>query len=177
VGFRAPELLSEEAKYSNKVDIWALACILYQLCTNKPLFLHDFAVHEFVHSNGLNLSKADIPNTSRAHFTACLQEMLVRNPQSRPSASLLKSIFDLYFIISDPIYSEIPSSSTSYVYWRHLVSNTAVRGPEDIAKLVVDWFLSQGGKAVDAVEPLLKAPVDRFYQLTYLQNSFWCGTL
>jgi serine/threonine protein kinase len=54
-GFRAPEPLSEEPRYSIKVDIWALGCILFQLCTNTPLFSNDFAVRDFENSNKFNL--------------------------------------------------------------------------------------------------------------------------
>lgn len=35
-GYRAPELLREEhATFNNKVDIWAMGCILYQIIENE----------------------------------------------------------------------------------------------------------------------------------------------
>jgi Protein kinase domain/Ankyrin repeats (3 copies) len=158
-GFLAPEVLSEEPNYSTKVDIWALACILYQLCSTKPLFSNDFAVFGFENSK-LDLSNANIPDVSRTHVFACLQEMLMRDPHSRPSASSLKSLFNLYYVISDPIFSEIPIASLSYSDWKGLVSNIPGE-PEDVIKLVVDWILSKDGKAAGAAEPLLKAPVEK----------------
>jgi ankyrin repeat protein/serine/threonine protein kinase len=160
-GFRAPELLSEDPKYSNKVDIWALACILYQLCTNTSLFPNDFAVHEFNNSKNLDLqSKVQTSDASQTHISACLQEMLMKDPQSRPSASSLKPLFNLYCVISDPIFSEIPSLSLPYSEWKGLVSASA-GNPEDITKIIVDWILSKEGRVANAIEPLLRAPVDK----------------
>src|SRR5947207_315012 len=40
----APELLAEIAQYTNKVDIWALGCILYELVCGKRAFAGDWAV-------------------------------------------------------------------------------------------------------------------------------------
>lgn len=34
----APELIGELKPYNNKVDIWALACLWYQLITKRDLF-------------------------------------------------------------------------------------------------------------------------------------------
>ena len=38
----APEILKWE-KYSNKVDIWALGCIIYELCTLNICFESEYA--------------------------------------------------------------------------------------------------------------------------------------
>src|SRR5271167_2017073 len=42
-GYRAPEL-GISNKFSNKVDIWSMGCLLYELATGKQAFLTDFAV-------------------------------------------------------------------------------------------------------------------------------------
>lgn len=52
-GYRAPEFLESDEKpgsYNNKVDIWAVGCILYELTTRKRAFKTDFAVHSYVTS-------------------------------------------------------------------------------------------------------------------------------
>lgn len=36
--YRAPELLSQQKHYSEKIDIWALGCIIAELLTGKPIF-------------------------------------------------------------------------------------------------------------------------------------------
>jgi serine/threonine protein kinase len=46
-GYRAPELLNEEKyTYNDKVDIWAMGCILYELVVGKKLFPSDLTVLE-----------------------------------------------------------------------------------------------------------------------------------
>ena len=39
--YSAPEMIKENSKYSNKVDIWSLGCIIYELCTLKMCFGED----------------------------------------------------------------------------------------------------------------------------------------
>ena len=51
--YRAPEVLKENAKYNNKVDIWAFGCILYELSTGQKLFPNDWAVMEYVTKGAL----------------------------------------------------------------------------------------------------------------------------
>ena len=41
VCYRAPEILAEHERiYNNKVDIWALGCILYELAVHTSRFPH-----------------------------------------------------------------------------------------------------------------------------------------
>lgn len=42
--YRAPELLQDEAVYTNKVDIWALGCILHELATSRLPFSSNWDV-------------------------------------------------------------------------------------------------------------------------------------
>ncbi|CDW91750.1 mitogen-activated protein [Stylonychia lemnae] len=43
--YRAPELLVGDGNYDNKVDIWALGCIMAELITAVPLFPGDSDIH------------------------------------------------------------------------------------------------------------------------------------
>src|SRR5579859_2571241 len=45
-GYRAPELIIG-ARYTNKVDIWSLGSILYQLIFSRKLFLDDLEVRDY----------------------------------------------------------------------------------------------------------------------------------
>ena len=45
--YRAPELLSAKPLYSNRVDIWALGCILYELAFDRKAFHDDWNVREY----------------------------------------------------------------------------------------------------------------------------------
>jgi serine/threonine protein kinase len=50
VGYRAPEPIQYHGfpnKYTNKVDIWALGCILYELVLGKQAFRDDLTVIEY----------------------------------------------------------------------------------------------------------------------------------
>lgn len=43
--YRAPELLKEQPKCNNKVDIWAFGCIVYELIAQQMAFRDDFETH------------------------------------------------------------------------------------------------------------------------------------
>jgi len=49
-GYRAPELLGSKAVYNQKVDIWSMGCILYELAVCQKLFDDDFHVHSLLWS-------------------------------------------------------------------------------------------------------------------------------
>ena len=36
--YRPPECLLTEGRYGYKMDLWAAGCVMYELCTLKPLF-------------------------------------------------------------------------------------------------------------------------------------------
>src|SRR5277367_5178133 len=48
-GYRAPELVNNHT-YTNKTDIWALGCILYELGSGQMLFSSDFSVSDHFRS-------------------------------------------------------------------------------------------------------------------------------
>jgi hypothetical protein len=45
--YRAPELLGYHPTVTNKVDIWGLGCVLYQLATSKVAFYDDWEVKSY----------------------------------------------------------------------------------------------------------------------------------
>jgi serine/threonine protein kinase len=49
--YRAPELIKEESKYNNKVDIWAFGCVAFELATGTRAFASDFSVREYAVSD------------------------------------------------------------------------------------------------------------------------------
>jgi serine/threonine protein kinase len=40
VNYMSPEMINEEADYTNKIDVWAYGCVVYELITLEKLF-HD----------------------------------------------------------------------------------------------------------------------------------------
>lgn len=81
-GYRAPELLSEDPKFSNKVDIWAMGCILYELVVRKKAFAGDQIFREFSFPpSTLRDSNSMFPETFLMHISGSICEMLVSNNQ------------------------------------------------------------------------------------------------
>ena len=63
--YRAPELIADEkASYTNKVDIWAIGCILYELAFGKKAFADDFAVRQYSLQWSASAKKMALPSTS-----------------------------------------------------------------------------------------------------------------
>ena len=63
--YRAPELLAPKAAYTNKVDIWALGCITYELMNAIRAFHDDWAVMRYMSdSSTLALDFKQLPSNS-----------------------------------------------------------------------------------------------------------------
>jgi len=99
-GYRAPELLDSEgnpATYNNKVDLWAMGCIFYELATSIRPFKSDWDVlnHRFSKRNMEVVldDSFDITGSITA-ITEHIVEMLQIDPSDRPSASFLSEKFD-----------------------------------------------------------------------------------
>jgi serine/threonine protein kinase len=99
--FRAPELLHEDAKFNNKIDIWAMGCILYEIIFRKKAFSNDFAVLSYAH--GLpGLGDLQIPDPPNLPFDwlsieTILRQTLAVDPKARPSAQQLVQRFKSSF--------------------------------------------------------------------------------
>jgi NIMA (never in mitosis gene a)-related kinase 8 len=98
--YRSPELI-DDLKYTNKVDIWAIGCILYELIFMKKAFSGDAAVlRYFDHfkSTGalipLPFENNTIPDEARKVFlTKVILEMLNIDDSRRPSSEKLYTKF------------------------------------------------------------------------------------
>lgn len=118
--YRPPELFGKEADYDFKIDIWSIACIIYEIITKKILFKgsNELAIirnilnripvtEEDLDIVGLNNIKLESCNTENywklpvlydiidmqnnyiedlENLKIVLQNMLVLNPDKRPSA-------------------------------------------------------------------------------------------
>lgn len=92
-GYRAPELMSDSGKrYTNKVDIWAMGCILFELATGNRAFNDDWAVFRYQSSRkfeGITLFDTVDPLPVTNHIV----NMLKIKPSARPSAPALSQDF------------------------------------------------------------------------------------
>jgi Protein kinase domain/Ankyrin repeats (many copies)/Ankyrin repeat len=86
--YTAPELMSENPRYNNKIDIWGMGCVLYELAVGKAAFANSFARFQYI--NARKKFKVDLNGIYGkqygAHITRNIISMLRLEPSSRPSA-------------------------------------------------------------------------------------------
>jgi len=93
--YRAPELLDQIPVFSNKVDIFALGCILFELVTwGRKAFTSDWQVHEYKNRDQLHLSFHGIDSDCwKSKFENEVYGMLAVDRTDRPSALTLQRRF------------------------------------------------------------------------------------
>ena len=92
--YRAPELLEEEAAFTNKVDIWSLGCILHELTTLRSAFHEDWKVQQYAMST--SPLPIHVPFSSalvQHHVSENIRELLHRDPSKRPRAATVCRLF------------------------------------------------------------------------------------
>ena len=94
--YRAPELVREHGPgtFNNKVDIWALGCIIFEIVFRKKAFSSDFAVYQYAGTNGECFK---IPDTTAMSIDLTLvseviKDLLAIDPSDRPSAQALVKV-------------------------------------------------------------------------------------
>jgi serine/threonine protein kinase len=85
--YRAPELLRENATFTNKLDIWNLGCVLFELIHHHPLFTSDWAVQQYDRSseNLRNFVSLAFKLDYQTPVGDLISELLDRYAKSRPS--------------------------------------------------------------------------------------------
>ncbi|XP_038979206.1 probable serine/threonine-protein kinase DDB_G0276461 isoform X3 [Phoenix dactylifera] len=93
--YRAPEMwdLYRREVISEKVDIWALGCLLYRICYFKSAFDGESKLQIL---NG-NYRIPDSPKFS-ASVTSLIKDMLEASPDARPNITQARSLLDCPFI-------------------------------------------------------------------------------
>lgn len=87
--YMAPELVNNQ-RYTNKVDIWSLGCILYELCTFVPAF--NGTELKNIMSKIVSKSLIRIPKSYTNNLQDLITRMLIRDPSLRPTAVQLLSM-------------------------------------------------------------------------------------
>ena len=96
--YRAPELLSEQSGYNNKVDIWALGCILCELITRKKTFSGDYPVLQYALASKDELSRLLDVQTEEVRMimeALFIANLLYLDPRKRPSAKHLQRLYEI----------------------------------------------------------------------------------
>jgi tetratricopeptide (TPR) repeat protein len=157
-GYRAPELLDNK-EFTNKVDIWALGCVLCELVTAEPAFTDDLAVRSNDTSR-VQILVPNLPETPSAHLIKLLHEMLQREPQKRPRIKELRRLYESYWVILRPSIArsvEDIRAIPEYSEWKKLVAES--RDENDLLSRLADSYKSPEND--DAVISILKALVRR----------------
>lgn len=90
--YLSPEQL-KEGIFTEKTDIWALGCLLYQMATLKPPFYGDNQMQ--VALNIKNGKLEPIPNQYSKELWRVIRWCLSRNPSDRPDSSDLTHVPEL----------------------------------------------------------------------------------
>ncbi|XP_045885628.1 NIMA-related kinase 12 [Micropterus dolomieu] len=86
--YLSPELC-QDVPYSSKCDIWALGCLLYEICALRPPFAATNLLSLFY-----KITKGEydpVDNVYSDNISSLIQRMLHLNPESRPSAACILS--------------------------------------------------------------------------------------
>jgi hypothetical protein len=82
--YLSPELVKQKP-YDYKIDVWAMGCILYQMCTGKAPFTGENLIslgYSIVHNQ-----PPSVPSMYSTELSDYIVKLLEKNPTKRPSAS------------------------------------------------------------------------------------------
>ncbi|XP_044755389.1 serine/threonine-protein kinase Nek8-like [Coccinella septempunctata] len=91
--YLAPELC-EEKPYDNKVDIWSLGCILYELCMREKMFEGSLSCVVKSITRGV-IKKVDIL-TYGSQIQEIIKSTMKLNPEERPDTKTLMCYPDIF---------------------------------------------------------------------------------
>jgi serine/threonine protein kinase len=111
--YRAPELV-RNGQFNNKVDIWAVGCILYEIVTHRKAFATDNAVYDYSAQHSFTGAKLTLPLDLEIYqdekfedsIGELIYKMLKIDPSIRPSAVDLMCSLRLAFKSEDISESE-----------------------------------------------------------------------
>lgn len=124
--YRAPELICEKPVCTNKADIWALGCILYELAAGKKAFVGDWKVYEYSITRELpQITDPTWPDNIQSHLSQNVQKLLAVDWRQRPPASIARVVFYTYERFLESGFAQgLPNhgqSFPSYLDWKRLV--------------------------------------------------------
>jgi serine/threonine protein kinase len=92
-------LIKDDSRYNNKVDIFALGCILYELICGKKAFSTDFDIQQWSFRNEEKVlpEQAYSQDVSMDTIRNLIARTLLRNPRDRPSSRVVCDILRAFF--------------------------------------------------------------------------------
>lgn len=100
--YRAPELVQfDKHTYTNKVDIWAMGCILHELVLGEKAFVNDLATFQYVSRHissrenlPISIDPEKFPDPDRVSFlSGMINDMFEIDPLKRPEADHIYKSF------------------------------------------------------------------------------------
>ncbi|ORY87513.1 kinase-like domain-containing protein [Leucosporidium creatinivorum] len=88
--YMSPELINGQP-YDVKSDIWALGCLIYELCAGHPPF-HEARTQPELAVMIRESKIPDLPKPYTAHLGQVVRAMLKQNPKHRPNTSQIKAL-------------------------------------------------------------------------------------
>ncbi|GAA5846101.1 hypothetical protein JCM3766R1_001366 [Sporobolomyces carnicolor] len=88
--YMSPELINGQP-YDVKSDIWALGCLIYELCAGHPPF-HEARTQPELAVMIREGKIPDLPKPYTAHLGQVVRAMLKQNPKHRPNTSQIKAL-------------------------------------------------------------------------------------
>nr|XP_002121569.2 serine/threonine-protein kinase Nek3-like [Ciona intestinalis] len=134
--YLSPELC-QDIPYSFKSDIWALGCLLFEMCALAPAF--DAANLISLFYKIVNGKYADLPPNCSPELKALVGQILNKNPEDRPTAAQLLKL-PILLQYADKIRTQTPEPSAE--------GNVNVKKVENHTELDFD---------MDDLDALLKA--------------------
>ena len=114
--YMAPEIINER-KYNNKVDIWALGCIIYELCTLNYCFEFN-SIKQFIEEINESSEKKIDENIYGSEMQTLIDSLLNKEYKKRPSADQILMEIQKYLIKTIDIVEIIENSE---VYENYLI--------------------------------------------------------
>jgi serine/threonine protein kinase len=105
--YRAPELLNA-GRFNNKVDVFALGCIIYEMVTGRQLFAGDYSVLNFAQTKERIFPRRwprALPDTPLFALGKWTEELIAVDPSNRPTAA---TTIEQLGLIRKGLYKEPP---------------------------------------------------------------------
>ena len=86
----------ESPHYTNKIDIWAIGCVFFELVSRKKAFVNDWVVCQFKlqgRSPQPLISDINLDEKATMFIMSILRDTLEIDPRERPAASKLHDRF------------------------------------------------------------------------------------